>query len=390
VISLRQQNLLELLLRHRQLSRAQLHSLSGIRKMTVSADARLLLRHQLVRECGSRRISRGRPRTPVEIYPVCRHVVGLLIRPGVVEVSRCNLLGEELGKPLRRRVEGPSRLISVACELLRSTCDKRTLGVGAAVPGFVDANTRSVLMSSAWPGSGAVSLDPLYTAAGRIPLIIENDVHAMAARWLLEQGNSDTSGDDVLVVFHEDGQLGATMLIDGHPNRGCVVGANELGHTRLSIETPRCYCGGIGCLERIFSTEYLKRLDPNALSLEKSAARFDGKDHAMNRIVELLGCGIANAVNFTRVGRVVLVSELCENHVVADALMVALRRQMLPVLAKRVKIGFWGHHPRSGRTAAALALAGLYLAGWLPTETGRVNGNGQPRFAGNGANHVSS
>jgi predicted NBD/HSP70 family sugar kinase len=383
VIPIRQQNLLELLLRHRQLSRVQLHVLSGIRKMTVSEDARLLLRSQLVRECGSRRIPRGRPQTPLEIDPVCRNVVGLLIRPGRVEACRCNLLGEELGKPLRRRVDAPSRLVSVACELLRGIGDKRTLAVGMAVPGFVDASTRSVLMSSAWPGSTAVNLEPLYNASNKLPLVIENDVHAMAARWLLEQGNSDMSGDDVLVVFHEDGQLGATMLINGHPNRGCVVGANELGHTRLSIETSRCYCGGVGCLERIFSTEYLKRLDPKATSLAKSAARFDGKDESMNRIVELLASGIANAVNFTRVGRVVLVSELCENHVLAESLMVALRRQMLPVLAKRVKIGFWGHHPRSARTAGALALAGLYLAGWLPWESGRINGNAHPRIAGN-------
>lgn len=373
MVSHRQRNLLELLLRNRQLSRAQLHVLSGVRKMAVSLEARRLLHHELVRECGSLRIARGRPQTPLEIDPSRRHVVGLMIRPGQVEVSRCNLLGEPISDPIRRSVASPGRLVGAATDLLRAARSKRTLAVGIAVPGFVDPIRRRILISSAWPMGDEVNLEPLYAAAGDLPLIIENDVHALAARWMIEQKGWEGE-DDVLIVFHDDGQVGATMLIDGHPNSGCVIGANELGHMRLCVDTERCYCGGTGCLERVFSTAYLRKLDARAHSLSHAAARFDGSDQSLNQVIDLFGTSLANAVNFSRVGHVVLASELNSSPLFAESLVAAVRRQLLPVLAQRVKISFWGHHARSARTASALALANVYFNGWTSTKCRRVAG----------------
>src|SRR5207248_711724 len=109
--------------------------------------------------------------------------------------------------------------------------------------------SHEILFSSATPGLGRRSLKPLYEVASGMPIALENDVHAAAARWMLTHRSSEDQ--DVLLVGFDDGELGATMLIGGRANRGCVNSANELGHTRFFVETERCYCGHTGCLERI-------------------------------------------------------------------------------------------------------------------------------------------
>src|SRR5690606_35749226 len=105
--------------------------------------------------------------------------------------------------------------------LLRQALDPQVLAIGVAVPGFADPQRHTLLLSSAAPGHRSVDLTPLFDAAGGTPMVLENDMHALAARWLLEKG---AGGDrDTLLVSLEDGAIGAAMLIDGKPNRGCIV-----------------------------------------------------------------------------------------------------------------------------------------------------------------------
>ena len=60
----------------------------------------------------------------------------------------------------------------------------------------------------------------------------------------------------------------------------CIAG-NELGHTRFFVDTEKCYCGHPGCLERIFSTDFLQRQGaPADVPLADQIARFDGSGMA--------------------------------------------------------------------------------------------------------------
>ena len=387
--------------------------------MTVSDDTRALIRAGIVREGGARRLSRGRPELPLEIDPVSRSVVGLLIAPNRVEVGVCNLLGNDVGPVTARDVADPSRLVPVAAELVRRAVSRQTLAVGLAVPGFVDAASRTILMSAAWPAAPsaaraaaeAVSLLPVIRSAraatrstATLPVVVENDIHALAALWMLDAGSrhgaarpthaaapSPATAEDALLVYYDDGQVGATLLVDGHPNRGCVMGANEIGHTRLSVDTEPCYCGAVGCLERTFSTPFYRRaarastaLPPpaRAWSLGDAIDRSDRQNPALDRVTELLATGIANAVNFTRVARVVLVSRFNANPIFLDKLKAAIRSQMLRALAQRVQLSSWDGGGRTAGSAAALALAALYFEGWQPDPADDGEDDRVPRRRG--------
>ena len=84
-------------------------------------------------------------------------------------------------------------------------------------------------MSSAIPDQRAISLQPIYDAAANCPLVIANDMQALAVRWMLTHRAEITN--DVLLVGFVDGSMGAAMLLEGRPNKGCVMACNELGHT---------------------------------------------------------------------------------------------------------------------------------------------------------------
>jgi predicted NBD/HSP70 family sugar kinase len=358
----RQRQLLQAIWRAGRLSRRDLHEITGIRPNTVGADAAVLLKQGIVRECTSKSLGRGRPRVPLEIDPDGRHVVGVAIRAGLVQVCRLNLRGQLLGEPSEERAGDTQTVLAQTVRLMKERIDERTLGVGISTPGFVDPEQKAILFSAYTKGA-AMSLKPAFDAAGKAPVLLENDMHALAARWLLtHQAQQD---EDVLLIYFEDGQMGAALLVNGRPNRGAVIGANELGHTRLPVDTEVCFCGHPGCLERICATPFLHRHGVRGETLNERAAAFNGSDEAMSLMLDYLSTGFGNAVNFTRVNRLVLVSDLTECERFTSMLVNMIQRKMLGELAARVRVDLWSQPAaKSSETAGWLALASLYYEGW--------------------------
>ena len=311
----------------------------------------------------------GRPRVPLEIDPGRRHMVGLTIWPGAVGVARVNLRGDLVGKPMARMVsDDPGRLVAAAAGLLGKAVDKQTMGVGVSVPGFYDPGAGRVLSGMAVSGGEPVGLSPIYEQVGELPVVIENDMHSLAARWSL--AHRAPAEQDVLLVNITDGALGAAVLIGGRPNRGCVSSANELGHMRYFVDTERCYCGQVGCLERIFSSEYLSRADAcegaPVEGLMRRMSAYRAGDEAAELLIDYLSNGIANVVNFIRPHRLVLVSEMSRYPEASDRLALSIRRLLLEELVRRVRVDMWEQPvAHQAETAGWLALAGLYCGGWV-------------------------
>jgi predicted NBD/HSP70 family sugar kinase len=209
---------------------------------------------------------------------------------------------------------------------------------------------------------GTVSLKELYDEAGNVPVLLENDMHAAGARWMLTHFASDQS--DILLVGLDDGELGATMMIAGRSNRGCVTAANEIGHTRFFVDTERCYCGHLGCLERICSTDFLARRGVSDRLLDR-VLRYDGDDPVLEEMVRFLAMGLANAVNFVRPNRLVLASRFTRFPKFSDLMVRSIRGLLLMELVDRVRIDLWDQPvASSAETAGWLALASLYIDSW--------------------------
>lgn len=361
-----QSEILRLVRSEGPLSRWQLHQRTGTRPNTVGNHVASMLEVGLLCERTAKAQGPGRPRVPLGIDPTRLSVVGLAIRPGYVEACRLNLQGQSLGRAQSERVPHPDRTIATAYDLLRALVTDRTYAIGLSTTGFVDPVKRRIVFSSALRGQQPVSLDPLFDVTDGKPLAVDNDMHALAARWLQEHHHQ--LDEDVLLIYLDDGQLGAAMLVRGEPNRGCLVGGNELGHTRLNVPTEPCYCGHTGCTERICSTEFLQSRGAGPGALLEHVVRFDGTDPVVCEMIELLATGLANPVNFVRPHRVVLVSQYTRYTPFIDALMRAIRSRVMVELVGRVQFHYWDQAATAaGETAGWLALAAVYYPEWAKT-----------------------
>ena len=367
----RERELLQILWREGRLSRWELHERSGQTPNGVGNVVGNLIKKGILRECPAGPSTGGRPRVPVEVDPDARHVVGVIVAADHVEVCRLNLCGQMTGDSQERHVSRAEELVPAAAELLGEMLNEETLSVGIAVAGLVDLEGRSILMSPAMGGVGGgarharMLLQPLYDAAEAYPVMVTNDIQALGVRWLLT--HRAALDQDTLLVGFGDGHLGASMMVKGRPNRGCLLGANELGHTRLPVETPKCYCGKVGCLERIFSTAFLHQHGVRSVETLETAISATEMSPAVQKMTSLLAMGISNSVNFVRPHQLVLVSELMKHRNFARSVEGEIRSLLLPEMVDRVGIHTWElQELSSAETAAWGALADLYANKWVP------------------------
>lgn len=346
--------LLGMLHRLGPLSRQQLHERTGLRPNTIGDVAGQLIERGLLAEGEPQAVGPGRPRVPLQIDDARRWVVGLAIKPGSVKGCRVNLQGRRIGRALSQPVRKKQPITEAAAAMLTRLLAPEAVAVGVTTTGLLDAESRRILFSTALPDQRPASAQPIYDAAGELPLRFDNDMRAWAARWqLTHPAPPGTPSEDLLLVHFRDGAIGASLMIDGKPNRGCVVGGNELGYTHLPIGE------GTKKLEDIFSSASLREHSPEVDGdLASRVVRFDPSDAALMRATDLLALALGNAANFVRPHRLVLASELTRHTRFYHALLDAMRRTLLAPVAERMRIDTWEDPAPQGAEAA----------GWLALD----------------------
>jgi predicted NBD/HSP70 family sugar kinase len=339
-----------------------LHEQTGLRPNTVGEDVAKLVQLGILRECQLQYKSTGRPSVPLEIDPSGYNVLGVSIQPNQVGVAQLNLRGQLLGDADTRPVADPERVGELARNLLSPRLNHQTLAVGVTTTGKYDA-ARRVLHGSWLPGWKEISLEPLYQATGNRPVLLKNDMAALTTRWLLQ--TRPAFKEHVLLVSLEDGNVGGSLLACQDILQP-VIFTNELGHTRLFVDTDPCYCGHTGCLTQLCSSRYLRRLEASAPALSQAAAIYDGTQGATRQLIDYVGAAVGNIANTVFVDRIVLVSSLLQHLRFAQALIQRIRAELLFLdHGRRVTIDMWNEPvARPAETASWQALVGLYVTGW--------------------------
>ncbi|MCE9612905.1 MAG: ROK family transcriptional regulator [Lentisphaerae bacterium] len=338
------------------LTRGELAARTGLHSNSVARTVTRLIRQGVVRERPpSRSVRRGRPQIPLELDTQRACVGGLAIGQGAVEAIHLDLMGQPVRSAQRHIITDAGSLPRVLPALMRDVMRSAPLAVGVCVTGFVEPHTKRILFSSALP-QREVSLAATLRRCGTTPVVLNSEVHALSARWLMNHG--EAQAEDVLVVTIEDGAVGASLLVAGRPNPGCMLGGNELGHMRLAVETTRCYCGGVGCVERVFSTACLRALDgPSAATLATALAT-PRLSSGARRIIELTAQAIANVTIFARPHRVVLAGSLTARPGFQRHMDRAWRQALPAIFERRVRLDWWPIQATiSAETAGWLAIA---------------------------------
>ncbi len=350
--------------RSRGLSRSDLEGVTGFHANTVARTVEVLLRKGYLREGDTvLQRGRGRPRIPLEVDPARICIGGLAIGAGAVEAMTMNLSGHPLSEVVRMPILDSKQISRTLTRLLRGLLRTNPLALGVSVTGFVDPDRLRILFSSAAPFE-ELDLMPIFTRARNIPVVLNSEMQAFGIRWIMAR--TEAQAEDVIVVKLEDGAVGASLLLGGSPNKGCLLGGSELGHMRLGVETEQCYCGGIGCVERILSTSFLYRCGGSGTLDDALSA--ETLHPAALKIIDLVAQALVNVTVFARPHRIVVAGNLARHIGFRNALETSWRNQ-LPEIFKSIVTLEWSslNVAVSAETAGWLAIASV-LRGELPSS----------------------
>ena len=353
-------------------SRADLVSLTGAPRSTVSARVEQLLASKLVYEGGSGDSRGGRPPTLLAFNSKAGYVLAVDLGATSVRVALTDLAGDFLAAESQELEisKGPVFVLEIVNKLADRLLKKVGGGpeavkaVGVGVPGPVEFATGRLVhppLMSGWHDYAV----PAAFARFECPVYVDNDVNVMAAGEL----GSGGSDENFLVVKIGTG-IGCGIVVNGQIYRGTQGCAGDIGHIYVpSDKTVICRCGNENCLEAIAGGGALSRVAA-ASGLDVHSVKdlvrlaLQGEPPALELIRNAgreVGGVLASLVNIFNPSRIVLVGSVAEagNPLLAGIREVVYRRS-LPLAARSLEISISDHGKVDGQLGAArLAIESL-------------------------------
>lgn len=246
-------DLLALIRSGRASTRADLRAVTGLSRTAVVSRVTALTDAGLVRTGAELASTGGRP--PGSL--VFNADAGVVLAVAIGR-SRCQVAVVDLGGTVLSVAgvdhdigAGPDQVMPAIAEQLAGLLvgvDAPILGIGASLPGVVDAAAGVGIDTPVMPGWDRVPLMPYLAHVADAPLFLANDADAMARSEYLGHAREY---DDLLVVKASTG-IGLGVLAGGRIIAGSRGAAGDLGHTKVSEAAGRaCRCGDVGCLETV-------------------------------------------------------------------------------------------------------------------------------------------
>jgi predicted NBD/HSP70 family sugar kinase len=237
------------------LTRTELSALTGFSKASVTNLSRDLLEIGLLSEADTV-YGQGRPSVQLTLDRRGGYLIGLTLahRPGTVLVLT-DLHGNVQVQRDFPWSRDPEEVGDRIAELIPQLCAEagiapsRIVGIGIAVPGFVDQHQQMVLQSS-FMGWQDIPAAAAIEARTGIATYVENDANAVTVGEKLF-GRAKESRNFTLVTLGIG--IGSANFIDGRLHRGHTGGAGEIAHATMDLMGTPCRCGKRGCLTTISS-----------------------------------------------------------------------------------------------------------------------------------------
>lgn len=243
---------------HAPLSRAQLASLTGLNKTTISSLVQELLTKRFVREAGLGSSRGGRPAVLVELNPRAGCMIGVEIGVDFISAVLTNFRAEiewHCYEPTESH-QADQTIIQRATEIIHNATqvadrlDLPLLGVGVGIPGLVDIDSGVILFAPnlQWQD---VPLRDILAASLSVPILVDNDANLSA---LGEYYFGVARAVETFIYITIGIGLGGGIFLEGRPYRGLGGYAGEFGHMTLQANGLPCQCGSYGCWETVVSS----------------------------------------------------------------------------------------------------------------------------------------
>ncbi|RAP75210.1 ROK family transcriptional regulator [Paenibacillus montanisoli] len=296
---------LEAVLRHAPLSRAQISERTGLNKATVSSLVQDLIDRHLVLDIGQGESSGGRKPFLLVFHARAGYAIGIDLGVNYIRGILTDLEGvviEERERPLNRHESDIVLEQLTACiQELKDAMPESPyglVGIGVGVPGIV--NGEGTILFAPNLSWSHIPLRGILEERFGVPATIDNEANAGAQG---EQKYGAGRGIANQIYVSVGIGIGTGIILNKELYKGAAGFSGELGHLSIEAEGRPCRCGNFGCWELYASEnallEQAAQLGYGDLdALIGAAEQGDEEVIALfHRIGECLGTGIANIVN---------------------------------------------------------------------------------------------
>jgi predicted NBD/HSP70 family sugar kinase len=247
------EDVLQLVWKEREISRAEIARRAHLSRSTVSEVVHTLLPTGLVAEAGRGASLGGRRPIMLRFQDDACCILGAEMGASHVAVAITNLRGQVLDwehhdHPVRTDPEGTRRLLTEMCAAaltVRHGRPKRLVGIGVAVPSPVDPLNPFALSRVVLPDWGGQSGLEALGRHFRVPVMVGNDANlgALAEHlWGAGRGIAD------FAYVKVGTGVGSGHMMNGEMYCGASGFAGEIGHLSMDPQGELCPCGLRGCL----------------------------------------------------------------------------------------------------------------------------------------------
>ena len=226
-------------------TKAELATLTGLARSTVSTRVDALLATGLIHPAGEAVSTGGRPPARIAFNPSAGVVIAIDLGATHATVAIADLSGrilDSLTHPLDI-ADGPEVVLDLttgeAQRLLERSPDRaqRLVGIGIGVPGPVEHSTGRPTNPPIMPGWDRFDVPEYVQRTFDAPVLVDNDVNILA---LGEHAISWPGVDDLVFVKVSTG-IGAGIISGGALQRGAQGSAGDMGHVHVpySSDSPR-------------------------------------------------------------------------------------------------------------------------------------------------------
>lgn len=218
-------------------TKAELATITGLARSTVSGRVDALLSAGLLRPAGEAASTGGRPPARVAFNPTAGFVLALDLGATHATVAIADLAGRILDSHTRSIdiADGPVTVLDASLAdgfslLERAALSPQLLvGVGIGVPGPVEHSTGRPTNPPIMPGWDRFDVPGYVQRTLDVPVFVDNDVNILA---LGEHAIAWPAASDLIFVKVSTG-IGAGIISSGILQRGAQGSAGDMGHVHV-------------------------------------------------------------------------------------------------------------------------------------------------------------
>ncbi len=236
--SLNRSAILDVLRDHSPISRTEIATRVNASQPTVMRVLDDLIRDGLVRQCGNRASTGGRPSALLEFNAQAHAIIGIDLGGTKMFGTVADLAGHiQFEKYVPWGNDGPQNSVERVCQLIAHLIAaprpkrQKIRGIGIGAPGVTQIEEGRVTFAPSL-GWRNLNLRAIITKRFRLPVFVENDVNLAT---LGEWGFGVARGTENMVCLAIGTGIGAGVIIEDRLYRGYDQAAGEVGYLVPSI-----------------------------------------------------------------------------------------------------------------------------------------------------------